>query len=279
MYKTSRLLLVSIFAVVLMAPPAYPQNTNQRIDTLTTDVLNLSNAVKLMQTSADEKNAAIKAVLDQILARFGSIDSSVQKLGDSLTAIKASDEASARALQEARADVARIKASVDTLNQLNLGESLTNMGTQLGALKKQVTDLQNKEAPLPGAAEAFNNAYALYNQGFNDLAITAFKDFLRDFPKDPDRAPAAQLYLGNTYFAQKKLDQAQLEYELTIQNYPTSDRKCTALYKKGLTLVELKKNTEASTAFQAVGKECPGTDEAKLASDEQRKLPRGGRGN
>jgi len=278
MYKTSSLLLVSILAVALMAPPAHSQTRKITLEDVTVDVLNLQGTVKEMQLKADAKNAETKMLLEQILARFGTIDASVQKLGTSLAEIKADDDKSAKELQEARKAVNTIK---DNLDKLDLAQTLLDIKNGIGGLKTQIKDMQNTETPLPTSRQAFDSAWGLLSQGFYDDAISEFRDFVKTYPKDP-KAARAQLFIGNAYFDQKKLEQARDQYDLTIQNYPESEVKCTALYKKGKTLVEPKQAAEAKQVLQSVLKECPNTDEFNLATADLAVKPatpaRGARG-
>jgi tol-pal system protein YbgF len=122
----------------------------------------------------------------------------------------------------------------------------------------------------------------LYIQGFYDDAIAEFRDFVKAYGKDP-RAPKAQLYIATAYFNQKQPEKALIEYDLAIQNYPDSDTKCNALYKKGQTLAELKKTAEARLIYQSVVNGCPNTEESNFAATELKKLApaagRGARGN
>jgi tol-pal system protein YbgF len=280
MNRSGRLLIASILAVALMAPPAYPQNRNEKqiLTDLERDVLDLKAAFGDMRNNTITKNDEMKALLQQILGRFTVIDASVQKLEGTLSAIKVSDEASVRGLQQANTTITELKKSIDTLNGLNLGQTLTNLNTQVGDLKKTVNELRNQEVPLPAAREAFNAADLELTQGFYDLAISDFKDFLNNYPTDV-RAPKAQLNIGTAYFNQKKFDEALIQYELTIEKHPESEVKCTALYKKGQTLVELKQAAPARTAFERVVKECANTPEHPLAQQALRTAGRGGRGN
>jgi tol-pal system protein YbgF len=274
MNTSGRLLVASILAVALIAPPAYPQNRNEKqiLTDLERDLLDLKSAFGDMRDNTTAKNAEMKELLQQILGRFTTIDASVQKLETSLSAIKASDEASARALQQANTGITEIKKSLDTFN--SLGETLAGINRQMTGLKESVNDLKNKDVDLPSAKEAFNAAWATLQQGHYDLAIGEFREFLTRYPNDPVLAPSAQVHIGDAYLAQGKFEQAEIEFDTTIQKWPESDKKCSALYKKGLTLAQRKpqKSREAAVAFSQVGKECPTSTEAPLALAEFRKL-------
>jgi TolA-binding protein len=263
--------------VALLAPPAYTQrpSTQDQLNQLMTDVLNLTNSVKQLQTSADTRNAEIANALQQVLSRFGAIDASFHRVDAAVGAIRAENEKTAqglKGLQELKASVDALKSNFTQTTQ-GLQQDLVTLQNLVKAVKEQQTAAQTVETPLATAAQIYNEADASYNQGFYDLAIPGFREFLRNYPKDI-RSQSAQIRIGDSLSAQRKFDQALLEYDLASQNYPNGDRTCVALYKKGLTLVELKQNPEAIAAFNAVVKECSGTPEAASAADALKRVPR-----
>ena len=279
MYKTGSLLLVSILAVALLvAPSASSQSQKLTLNDVAGDVIRLQSYVKEMQNTADKRNAEIKAQLDQVTARFSSIDASLQKLGSSLEAIKTADEASQKELQQARAT---LNATKDYIEKLDLGQALLDVKNGMKAVRDEVRNIPVPESSGPTSRQVYDAAWGLLNQGFYDDAIAEFKDFVRAYPKD-SRTPRASLNIGTAYSNLKKFDQAVEQFDLTLQTWPESDVKCVALYKKGLTLVQLNKPAEARLTFQAVQRDCPNTDEAKFATEELAKRPaaatRGGRG-
>lgn len=283
MHKTSRLLLGSILAVVLMAPPASAQNTNERLNTLDRDVLDVKGAVKSMQDTFDQRNSEVKSLLDQILARFAAIDDGMKRLNDSLGTIKTADEVSARELREARESISSIRTSIDNINKLNLGETLNNMNTSMGSMQRDIANLKTVETPLPGAKEAFESASTNYSQGIWALAIPELREFVQAYPKDP-RAPYAQVMLGTALLENRQPEKAIVEFDFALQNYPDSDKKCLALFKKGLAHTQTNDKPQAREVFTLVGKEkaCAGSEEAAAAAAELKKLQatpaRGARG-
>jgi tol-pal system protein YbgF len=255
--------------LALLAPSAYPQKTVDQLNSLMTDSINLKNSVIKLQESSDQKNAEIVKLLNETLSRFAAIESSVQKLNDSLTtAMKANDDKHARDFQTTR-------EALDALKK-NLDDGMVSMGSQLRGLEKQITAMKSVEQPLPAAADVFNRAYSQLIQGFYDDAIAEFREFMKNY-SDPVRAPAAQFYIGQAYFDQRKFDQAEVQFGLVLEKYPNSDRKCLALYRRGQSLVELKDIPRATAVLQSVSTECPGTQEATNAAAALKNLPKPGR--
>jgi tol-pal system protein YbgF len=269
--KTSTtLLLVSMLGLVLVAPPAYPQNTKDQLNSLMTDSINLKNSVIKLQESSDQKNAEIIKLLNETLARFATIETKMQTLNDNLTAaMKANDDKAARNVQETRTALDALKKDLDA--------GMVGMESQIAGLRKQFNDTKNTEQPLPTSQEVFSRAYSQLNQGFYEDAIGEFREFLKSYT-DPIRVPAAQFYIGEALMAQRKPDQAVVQFDMFLEKYPNSDRKCLALYRKGQAHAELKETPKATAAMQAVVKDCAGSQEAANAAQELKSLPTPRRG-
>ncbi len=83
-----------------------------------------------LQESSDQKNAEILKLLQETLTRFAAIESSVQKMSDSLTAsMKASDDKTAKDLQETRVALDALKKDLDE-GMLDHGEPDSGSGNE-----------------------------------------------------------------------------------------------------------------------------------------------------
>ncbi|MGH7264823.1 MAG: tetratricopeptide repeat protein, partial [Candidatus Rokuibacteriota bacterium] len=147
--------------------------------------------------------------------------------------------------------------------------------------------------PAPGAAaptgpgdarqasDLYQTAYIDYTRGNYNLAIAAFKEFIRLYPSS-DLAEKAQYWIGESHFslardlaARNDRDRATQEFERAVQefrrvliNYPRGDRVPTALYKEALTLMELKQPGLAEARLQFIVDQFPSTEEAAKAKEE-----------
>jgi len=272
MKTITQYLIATVVLVALVAPPLHSQNTQAQLNQLTVDVLNLTNSVKQLQGTVDQKNSELTNLLQQVLSRFAAIDEGFHRVDAAIAGIKNDNQKNTQSLQDLTNNVSTLKTEFGETKK-ELQQELVTLQGQVRGLKDQVADMHTTESPLPTAAEIYNDAYLNYSQGFYDLAVIGFREFLRNFPRDI-RSQQAQVNIGESLFAQKKFDQALLEYEMAFQNYPEGDRKCVALYKKGLTLVELKQNPDATTAFNTVVKDCAGTPEASNAADALKRAPK-----
>jgi TolA-binding protein len=277
MKKSTLLLLVTILGLVLVAPPVYPQNTKDQLNSVMADILNLQSTVKALQGSLDQKNAETNKLLQDVLTHFTALDANVKTLNESLTtmstSLKTSDEKSAR-------DVELTKASLEGLRK-TVDDGMAGLQRQMTSLNTKLNEMKTTEQPLPTATQLFQQAQGELNAGFYSLAVDDFREFLKNFPDDPLRSSVAQYYIGDALMAQKKFDQAVIEFDLVLTKYPMSDKKCSALYYKGRAHVELKQIPQAQSALNMVvkDKECAGTQEAANATQDLKSLSKPQRGN
>ncbi len=142
-------------------------------------------------------------------------------------------------------------------------------------------------APAPGASPArqasdlYQTAYIDYTRGNYNLAIAAFKEFIRLYP-ETDLAEKAQYWIAESHFSLARdfqgradRDRATQEFERAVQefrkvliNYPRGDRVPTALYKEALTLLELRQPALAEARLQFLVDQFPSTEEAAKAKEE-----------
>jgi TolA-binding protein len=137
------------------------------------------------------------------------------------------------------------------------------------------------------AADLYQTAYLDYTRGNYNLAVAAFKEFIRLYP-ETDLAEKAQYWVGESHFSlardlQARGDRARAtqEFERSVQefrrvliNYPRGDRVPTAVYKEALALLELGQPALAEARLQFLVDQFPSTEEAAKAKEELAKLRR-----
>ncbi len=121
--------------------------------------------------------------------------------------------------------------------------------------------------PPASETELYDAAYRDYMRGSYQLAIGGFEDFLKYYPQS-DRADNAQYWIGECYFALGELDRAVQEFLKVRDLYPDGNKVCAATLKIGYAFLRKGNGPDARRYFELVGRECPGTDEARLAQDK-----------
>ncbi len=119
--------------------------------------------------------------------------------------------------------------------------------------------------------QLYDAAYLDLTKGSYDLAITGFANYLKYFP-ETEQASNAQYWLGECYYAKKNHTKAAIEFHKVLEDYSTGAKVPSALYKLGLSLLELKSVQQAKKYLQELVDKYPGTQEAELAKQKLKDL-------
>jgi tol-pal system protein YbgF len=119
----------------------------------------------------------------------------------------------------------------------------------------------------------YETAQADYFAGQWSSAISGFEAFLRAFPRS-EQADDAQLYIGETYFAQNQWPEAIAAYNQLIQSYPGTNSVPVAYYKRGLAQERLGQIDAARASWEAAAKSFPDSDAGRLAKQNLDRLSR-----
>lgn len=138
--------------------------------------------------------------------------------------------------------------------------------------KKDTAEVSDTTKPLINVdpKQLYDAAYLDWINDKYDLAITGFSNYLKYFP-ETELADNAQYWLGECHYAKKNYTKAAIEFHKVLENYFTGDKVPTALYKLGLSLLELKSVGQANKYFQELIDKYPHTQEAKLAKEKLKK--------
>jgi tol-pal system protein YbgF len=117
----------------------------------------------------------------------------------------------------------------------------------------------------------YDSAYNDYLKGNYDLAMREFQEYLNDFP-DTDLASNATYWIGESYYRQKKYRQAADQFDQVLQRYPHSEKRASALLKKGYAQLALGERSAGVASLRQVVRQHPTSDEANLARQRLREL-------
>jgi tol-pal system protein YbgF len=173
------------------------------------------------QKQADEQTQRAKALQDALDALSRAARKSGADLGVDL--------------EKAQNDLSAVHGQLEVLQH------------RLDAMEKSQTDQQKaSEAAAAAAAQQKKEAehptdkLAIYNLGRQKLeagqtqrARELFTDFLARFPKD-ELASNAQYWLGETYYAERKWNDAIGEFQKVLKDYKGSEKVSDSLLKIGM---------------------------------------------
>ena len=264
--KVSSTVWIASMCVLVLAGPAYPQSkTELAVLQLQRDMITLQGQMKELQTSVDQNNKNLIALVEKLTDQLNLLGATIPKLTDAVSAsIRADNEKSAG---EMKTLVAGLKESLDQLNQGLNGRD--GVRAQVSSVSQQLKEMRAAAAaePLATPEDLMRTAYADVSGGNWNLAIGEFKEFLAKFPNHP-RAGEAQYQIGEAYFKQKKWDEAITQYDIVLQKHPKDDTTVTALYKEGLAYKEIGQTEKANATLNRVVAEFPNSSEATLSKDK-----------
>ena len=110
----------------------------------------------------------------------------------------------------------------------------------------------------------YASAYKTFKEGNYDKARTEFKNFLNQYP-NTEYSDHAQFWIGECYYFEKKFEEAILEYDKVVKNYPKGSKVSSALLKEGFAFLMLGDKTSARAVLQQVINNYPNTSQERMA--------------
>jgi tol-pal system protein YbgF len=261
----------------------------------------VAGVVTLLVGCAPEATPLLREDLDRFRADLLRMEQEIQASRSTLlTEIQATDRRTTQSLTELQRGVAR------------LGTRLDDLGRETGQLQGRVDELRRRvdalalqfdaagpsssagagrpsptataqRSPPPGtqASDLYQTAYIDLTRGNYNLAVAAFREYLRLYP-NTSLAENAQYWIGESHFSLARAHQARNEGDRAVQEleravqefrkvavaYPRGDRVPAALYKEALALAELGQVKLAETRLQFLIDQFPAREEAAKAKDE-----------
>ncbi len=172
---------------------------------------------------------------------------------------RGSDEEQAYALEQQKKRLHEIYLDIDRrLAQLERGQAVGDAAPTTGGVGVVAA------AEGEGEREAYQKAFDLLRDLRYDQAISAFTDFIKQYPK-ASYAPLAQYWIGEAHYASRKYELAIAAYEKLIADYPESSKKAEAMLKIGYSQHELKQSDKAAALFEQIVAQYPDSTEADQA--------------
>lgn len=118
--------------------------------------------------------------------------------------------------------------------------------------------------PRLSAADLYRSALDNFTRENYHRAVLEFEEFVANHP-DHDLADNAQYWIGECFYAQRKFDEAVLEFAKVETHFSDGNKAPAALLKKGLALKEGGRNEEAIVALEKVISLYPASEESAAA--------------
>ncbi|OGU08085.1 MAG: tol-pal system protein YbgF [Geobacteraceae bacterium GWC2_58_44] len=158
---------------------------------------------------------------------------------------------------------------VELLKQ-DLNKRLASLDERFARLEKALDEQQKKATQLQQTPDfLYQQAYETMKGGDVARARELFAKFLELHPKH-SLAANAHYWLGETYYSEKNFEQAILEFQEVIKNFPEAGKVPAAMLKQGMAFTELGDAKSAAYIYKKLADEFPKSEEAKVAREKMR---------
>lgn len=277
---------LSRVAIVFFALSPFAFGASKEIMELQRDVALLQDQVRNLQSTLDQRVAAIQALTQQTLDSVNRTNTAVAVMENRF------NESMKQQQQSLTGPVANVGQKLDQMSEdfRAVRESVLDMNTRMGKLDAKIADLESlintvraPAAPPPGslppatgtapandgssnfspgggsnAAPAgmqsgtlYTSAYGDYGAGKYDIAMQEFTDYLRYFG-NTEFAPYAQYYIANIYYRKADYNNAMTAFDAVLEKFPENPRTPDSLYMKAMCLLKLGRNDSAARGFREV---------------------------
>jgi tol-pal system protein YbgF len=251
-----------LFALIFLPLTGFAQSREYRekIDRTATQVEDLKTELVLLQR-------ATQTMQDTFNKTMGELNTLIVQMGDNISAIKRAQESVSTKSGDVTAQVTSIGERVTATT-----ERMERLSEQFAQVKKLIEDYQRGPqlgAPIiPGdPVQLFAAAYADYTRGNYPLSLSEFTQYVETYPTS-EMADNAQYWIGEILYAQKNLPEAAAAFEKVKTINPNGDKTASALYKRGLILIEMSRKEEGVAQLLTVYKEYSQTKEGELAKSK-----------
>jgi tol-pal system protein YbgF len=206
------------------------------------------------QAELDNKTDRIRIEIQNLQGKLDEIKFHAEKASNDTLAMR--EEMTAK-LKEQDEKLIAVRKDVDTLKTSITPPPAIISQTQPGATPPSSLEGDSAE-------ELYNAAYSKWKAEDLEGARSAFKNFLQIYPHH-ELSDNAQFWIGESYFREKKYEEAVVEFEEVVKKYPKENKVPDAMLKEGLAFYELEKVKESKYILNKLISKYPKSEPAKIA--------------
>ncbi len=173
-----------------------------------------------------------------------------------------------------RVDIQSLSGKIDDARQMakkpseDLALLKEDTDRRLAALEGKVAGQEKAPAdakPKDATAESlYQSGISAFKSGDMKKARDIFSSFVSQYPKH-ELAANAHYWIGETYYNEKNLEQAILEYQEVIKNFPGKEKTPAAMLKQGMAFKGLGDSKSAKYVYRKLIENYPKSEEAGKA--------------
>lgn len=222
-------------------------------------------SVAALRSSQTELYSQVSDTLRQMQALNGRFDENKYYVDKELKRISADLE-----LVKSRLD--DIMASRNLAQSGELKGRLESIEADLALLKAKLGAVEampgkDTKRVKPSPNDMYDDAYRTFEAQKYDEAIRKMQALIRDYPDNP-LAGNARFWIGESFYSQKKFENAILAYEEVITRHKDHQKVPAAMLKQGYAFLEIGDKKAASVILRELVDKYPASDIAARAKEK-----------
>ena len=210
-------------------------------------------------TKLEQALASSEADKEQYIRSTLDLQMQLEALNTELRKIRGQNEELTHNLQDAEKRQKDFYVDLDTRLR-----RIEGSGDASAAASKGVDGTRDVSADPLGESHAFEAAYTLYRAENYQNAVTAFGDFLKNYPQSVHEANVLY-WMGNAYFLLKDCKNSISSYQSLIEKYQDHPRVAEAMLNVAECQVSLKNKVAAKKTLKQLISQFPGSDASEKA--------------
>jgi len=251
------------------------------IDVLDRKIRRQGKEVKIVRQQQAELEARLDVLQGQLQRLTGTVEESKhysQRASDDVISISEGLTSQVgkyeRELNQLHEEIRTIKTLLGMkVTPRKLESDVGNRGTLEQATTTSLPPAENlvKVAGSPDPEELYNGAYSKLSEGDFKASREEFKKFLQLFPQT-EYSDNAQFWIGESYYREKRYEEAIIEFEEVIKKYPQGNKVPDAQLKQAFSFIALDDTNSAKLLLGKIIKQYPDSDQAAIAQAKIKSL-------
>ena len=245
--------------VPVIEPANQSQDINNRLERVERILEN--DTLLDMHALLESLKTEVNALRGEIEVQTHTLDQLKQKQRDLYTDIdkRLQRLESGRTTTDTFVSDAETTPSVPADQEQNVAQENTATETTEDATTIESTGTSASGVDTAKAEAVYQRAFKMLRDSQYDQAITAFKDFLKEYP-NTSYSDNAQYWLAETNYVTRNYQIAINEYQALLNTYPDSQKVSHALLKIGYSYAELGNASDAKKTLEEVMRLYPGNN-------------------
>jgi tol-pal system protein YbgF len=206
-------------------------------------------------------------------ARIDELSQRIDRIDNVLQAIQRGQLESGGQFDQLHQELAKLRGMIEQVTndvatlQKHDRDLYSDLDARIKKLEPTSVTIDGKSVQVDRDEQAaYDSAMALFKASDFRTAVGGLSGFLARYPQSA-YAPAAQFWLGSSYYAIKDYRAAIAAQQTLVDRYPDSPKAPDALLNMAASQIELNDKKSARTTLNKVISDFPDSDAAKLAKE------------